>query len=60
MATDFRGSDILGQIIFLAIDIRELDFRGSESLGQMLLGELKLGHKKLWQVIISRFKCVLW
>jgi hypothetical protein len=56
MANDFRESDILGQVIFLAIDIRELDFRGSESFGQMLLGELKLGHKKLWQVIISRKK----
>jgi hypothetical protein len=31
MANDFRESDILGQVIFLAIDIRELDLRGIHS-----------------------------
>jgi hypothetical protein len=53
MANDFREKDVFGQVIFLAIDNRELDFKGSETIGQMLLGELKLGHNKLWQVIIS-------
>jgi hypothetical protein len=37
MANDFREKDVFGQVIFLAIDNREL----------------KLGHNKLWQVIIS-------
>jgi hypothetical protein len=50
MTNDFKESDILGQVIFLVIDIRETDFRGSEAFGQMLLGELKLGHKRLGQV----------
>jgi hypothetical protein len=54
MANDFSESDILGQVIFLTIDIRESDFRGSEAFHQMLLGELKLG-----QVIISNLICLL-
>jgi hypothetical protein len=38
MGNDFSESDILGQVMFLAIDIRESDFRRSEAFGQMLLG----------------------
>jgi hypothetical protein len=54
MATDLSESDILGQLIFLAIDDKESHFRGSEAFGQML-GELKLRHKKLEQVIIPHY-----
>jgi hypothetical protein len=47
MGNAFSESDILAQVMFLAIDIRESDFRGTEAFGQMLLRELKLGHKKI-------------